>query len=222
MKASRNHERLRPYVVIPMCALFCTAVSGCQLLYFFVSQKKEQVQAEFGQLAGERIAVVVWAEPATLDLDPFARHRVGKSVRYHMLKGMPDTYFVDTRDVDEMQERIGSRWESWSHQRICEHLQCDWIVWIDLMAYTTRLQDARALRKGRIEATVNVFAGSDDMGVESRYDDEISVTFPERSTADTINMSDSDILHNTVELFAQIVARKFYNHERPYTRKNVS
>ena len=111
MKSSRNHKRIRPYVVIPISVLFCTAVSGCGLAYFLVSQKKEQVQAEFSQLAGERIAVVVWAEPATLDLDPFARHRVGKSVRYHMLKGMPDTYFVDTRDVDEMQERIGSRWE---------------------------------------------------------------------------------------------------------------
>lgn len=221
MKASQTLERFRPCVLIPLCALFCTAVSGCQLAYFFTSQKQEPVSAEYSQLAGKRVAVLVWAEPATLDLDPYARHRVGRSVRYHMAKGMPDTRFVDTRDVDEMQERNGASWQSWSDEKICEVLHCDRIVRIDLMVYTTRLQDSRALRKGRIEATVNIFAGTADMGVESLYGTEVSATFPEGATASTIDMSDSDILHNTVELFAQDVARKFYDHERPYTKKNV-
>ena len=48
---------------------------GCQLAYFLTPEKGHPVKAEYTKLEQKDVAVVVWADRPTLDIDPHARRR---------------------------------------------------------------------------------------------------------------------------------------------------
>ena len=92
------------------------------------------------------------------------------------------------------------------------------MVKIDLTDYTTRVRSARALRKGRITGTVNVYGPEDESGSMALFNSLAEATYPSENSTAIVDMSDGDILRQTVELFGVMVARKFHDHEVPYTR----
>ena len=192
--------------------------SGCQLAYFGMSDRQQEIPDEYAKLAGETVAVVVWADQATLDLDPYARHNVGVAVTYHMSKALPTTRFLNSADVDELQESSGSEWETWSAAELCRRLKCDRIVRIDLLEYTTRAHASTALRRGRISGTVAIFGDEETSGIEALYTGDVTAMFPPETGTTAMDWSDTDILHQTVEDFGSAVAMKFYEHQIPYTR----
>jgi len=194
------------------------STSGCALFYYALADKQQPVPAQYRDLTGKTVAVLVWADQATLDMDPFARHRVAKAVKYYMEKSMPETKFVHPNDVADWQERLGARWETESIAEVCREFKCDRVVKIDLTDYTTRVRSARALRKGRITGTINVFGPDDESGSMALFNSLAEATYPPENSTAIVDMSDGDILRQTVELFGVIVARKFHDHEVPYTR----
>ncbi len=209
----------RPAILcsIMLPALLC-ATPGCALPYFLMSDKKQAVPAEYRDLTGKTVAVLVWADQATLDMDPYARHRVAKAVKYYMEKTMSETKFIHPNDVADWQERLGARWETESITEVCREFKCDRVVKIDLNDYTTRVRSARALRKGRITGTVNVYGPEDESGSMALFNSLVEASFPAETSTAVVDMSDGDILRQTVEMFGVMVARKFHDHEVSYTR----
>jgi len=194
-------------------AMLWPATIGCQLGYFLTDPEKEQeVQAEYGKIDERKVAVVVWADQATLDIYRRARYRVGKAVTYYMKKNLPDARFVHTEDVVRLQEDRGAGWEGMSAKQMREALDCDLVLRVDLLEYTTRASGTRELRKGRIRATVNLYECGDNASEDAVYETVVLATYPPASIHGVSDMDESQILHETVELFAQAVARKFYDH----------
>lgn len=206
---------------LPVVSVLALSGTGCQLAYFGVSNRQEPIRAEYGQLIDKTVAVVVWADQSTLDMDPYARHRVAKAVKYYMEASMPKTKFVDPADVAEWQDRLGAAWESQPIAAACKELKCDRIVRVDILEYTTRVRTARALRKGRITGTLNVYGTDDETGWLSLYSAEVSAMYPPEASTKVVDMSDGEVRRQTVEQFGGMVARKFYDHEVPYTRTTV-
>ncbi len=191
------------------------ATSGCQLGYFLVDPEKEQrVKAEYGRIGDRKLAIVVWADRSTLDIYPRARRRVGKAVAYYMEKHLPDARLVRAEEVARLQERSGIDWQAMSPKQLCERLSCDLILRVDLLEYTTRASGTRELRKGRVRATLNLYERSQTASEDAVYEAEVLETYPPASLHGAWDMDDGQILHETVEQFADAAARKFYDHGR--------
>ncbi len=194
-------------------AIACTACSGCQLAYFLTDpEREEKVKAEYGRIGGRKLAVMVWADQSTLDIYPRARHRVSKAVTYYMTKQIRDARFVDAEDVTRLQKRSASSWEGMTAREVCTRLKCDLLLRVELLEYTTRAGDTRELRKGRVRATVNLYEGDEEAGEEAVYEAVVVATYPPTSLHGVPDMDETQLLHETVELFAQTVTRKFYDH----------
>lgn len=199
-----------------LTALLCFG-TGCQLMYFPWSEKKEQHAAECNAITNQKVGVLVWAEQATLDSDALARVRVGKTVTYYLKTNLPDATFVDPVTVARMQDRGQVDWEAMSNTELCKHLKCDMLLRIDLLEYTTRALSAKELRKGRVRGSVNLYSADPSAGGDAIYRTEVVATYPPSSTQGVLDQTDENILRETVEEFGLAVARKFHAYETDYT-----
>lgn len=191
-------------------ALVCC---GCQLAYFLQTDEEADVKAEYGKIGARKVAVIVWADRATIDEDPRVRQRICRAITYDLKKNLPKAEPVSADEVAALQERSGKDWENMSTRQLCERLHCDMILRIDLLEYTTRAGDASELRKGRVRATVNLHDGAPDAPRETVYQTEVVATYPPDAAHGVPDVDDADLLHETVEHFAEITARKFYDHK---------
>lgn len=214
--ARRRAQTKRTVMCLPMAAILYCA-TGCQLAYFLNSEKKEQHSAECNAITNQKVAVLVWAEQATLDSDALARVRVGKTVTYYLKANLPDATFVDPVTVARMQDRGQVDWEAMSNADLCKELKCDMLVRIDLLEYTTRALSARELRKGRVRGSVSLYSADASTGGDPVYRSEVVATYPPSSTQGMLDQSDENILRETVDEFGLAVARKFHAYETDYT-----
>src|SRR5690554_393471 len=70
--------------ILPLLLIWLS--TGCQAMYFLTPDESAEIKAEYGKITDEKIAVIVWADRATLDVDPRARRRVADAVVYEMKK----------------------------------------------------------------------------------------------------------------------------------------
>ncbi len=215
----RRRKLLGAAVRMGVAVIFCAAVGigavGCQLFYFLSPEHQEDVKAEYGKIGDRKVAVVVWADQTTIDEDRHVRRRVGKAVSYHLQKHLRDTPFVKESEIRKLQEDPYSDWEGLSNEELCGKLKCDMVLRVDLLDYTTRASDTRELRRGRVRATLTLYEGGKEGSRDAVYETEVLVTYPPDSKHGVPDMEDADLLHETVEYFANVVARKFYDHEKP-------
>lgn len=204
---------MRPAAALFGLSLLFSSVCGCPLAYFLTPEETKTVKAEYSRIDSQRVAVVVWADQSVLDEDPRVRERIGKAVAFYLRKNLPHADVIEPEKVAELQERSGLDWEVMSPKAICKRLKSDLIMRIDLLDYTTRASDTHELRRGRIRATLNLYDGRPDAVRESLYETEVLATYPPQSAHGVADMDDGDLLHETVEHFAQLTARKFYDHE---------
>ena len=187
---------------------------GCPGAYFLVDpDKSKTVKADYGKIGKRKVAVLVWADRSTLDEYYHARRQVCRAVTYHMKRHLPKARFVSPRDVAAFQNGSGLDWQSMSNQEIGKELKCDLLLRIDLLEFTTRASDTVELRKARIAATVNMYDCSPEAGLDAVYEKEVRVTYPSGSLPAKIDISEDDLLHDAVELFADETARNFYDHD---------
>jgi len=187
---------------------------GCQLAYFLNVEEEKEVKAEYGKIGSRIVGVLVWADQSTLDEDPRVRQRICKAVTYYLKKNLPGAELVSPEEITKLQERQGRIWEELTAKQLCERLKCDLILRIDLLEYTTRAGDTRELRRGRVRATVNLYDCSPDAGREVVYQTEVLANYPPQPGHSVFDMDDTDLLHETVEHFAELTARKFYDHKQ--------
>ncbi|MEE8171217.1 MAG: hypothetical protein V3T70_11785 [Phycisphaerae bacterium] len=195
------------------------AIGGCRGLAFLAaSEKQKNVQAECDKLGGRRVAVVVWAEPSTLDVYPLAQYHTARHVNYVFevnrgrgeLKG---TSFVSATRVNDLQEQLGANGPLLSNADLAERLKVDIVIRIDLYEYTTRAPEANGLIKGRVSGNLAVQRAGQ---VEPLYRTELSAGYPEDSGIGLLDQSDDEVLNETMRRFADRVARKFYAHQVEY------
>ena len=200
-----------PGLFLPV--LFLATSSGCQLGYFLTTNEDKDVKAEYGKIGSRSLAVVVWTDQATLDEDPNSRKRICKAITYYLKKNLPKADLIPAEKVEALQERGSKEWEDMSTKELCNRLKSDMILRIDVLEYTTRAAESHELHKGRIRATVNLYDGDPQAGREAVFQTEVVANYPPKSAHGVPNMDESDLLHETVEHFAEITARKFYDHK---------
>lgn len=186
---------------------------GCQALYFLTPEETKDVKAEYGKIGTAKVAVIVWADHSTLDVDPKARRQVCGAIIDAMKRNLPDAKFVSERKIRDFQENSGLDWQGMSHHDVAQELKCDLVLRVDLLEYTTRAADTRELRKGRVEGSVSLYDGSDAARPDALYTTEITATYPPKGEASITDKDDYDLLRTAIVEFGHAVAQKFYDHK---------
>lgn len=187
---------------------------GCQLAYFLTDPDRGRpVQAEYNKIGNRRVAVLVWADRTTLDIDPKARRRVCDAITYEMKKHLPDAVLIPSRDVQAFQEEGGLNWESMRASELCKQLKCDLVLRVDLLEYTTRAAATKELRRGRVRGTVNLYECGEGAMTEAVYETEIVANFPTDRQSSINELTDGELMREAVAQFGQATAKKFYDHE---------
>jgi hypothetical protein len=197
-----------------MTILLLPSGLGCSAAYFLTDPNEAKaVKADYGKIGDKKVAVVVWADQITLDVDPQARKRVGKAVSYHLRSNLPRADFINAREIAKLQSDPYTDWESMTNGELCEKLECEVLIRVDLVEYTTRASNTPELRKGRVRATVNAFECGKAADLDPVYSIEVATTYPPNSVHGTAELDEAELLHETIDLFAQETARKFYDHD---------
>ncbi|MEK6642818.1 MAG: hypothetical protein AABZ08_02840 [Planctomycetota bacterium] len=202
--------------VLLVATVVLPVLSGCQAMYFLTPEKGKPVKAEYTKIGTQKVAVVVWADRQTLDVDPQARRRICDAIVYHMKKNLEKATFVSGRDVETLQEKSGLDWEQMTNAEIGKKLKCEVVIRVDLLEYTARGSVAQELRKGRVRGTINVYECGVGSGDDASYHTDIACTYPKATDKPVNEMSDGDLIRETVVEFGQEVAHKFYDHEVSY------
>lgn len=188
------------------------ASAGCQSLYFLAPDATEKVEPEYTVGEG-KLAVIVWTDQSTRDEYPRARTQICRSLTHHLSENVKKAELVPARRVEKLQEESGLDWASMSTNELCEALDCDYILRVDMEEFTTRASSTPHLRKARVDATINLYKKADRETIESVYRDSIRTLYPPETKHGAYDMDERDLMHAAIEYFSMMTARKFYAHE---------
>ena len=204
---------MKPACIRWVVAGWAVMLSGCSWLVplVFLHPGTKTVPAEFAQLQGKTVAVMIWAEPETLYDYPYVRLELASYVSDKIRAHVEDVRLVDDRKVEDfVQKNPQAALEPHS---VGEEFGADLVVYIELLEFQMRDPDAPALIQGRIHAAVSAYDLTADVDEPPQYElAGVETVHPDQPVLFTLTAA--DILRSeTYDKFADQVARKFYAHE---------
>lgn len=185
---------------------------GCQLAYLFAPDATEKIEPEY-TIGESSVAVIVWADQTTKDEYPQAVTQICRSLSHHLQEGIPEATIVSARKVLALQEEYDSTWSQMKTNELCDELDCEYILRVDLETFTTRASSTPHLRKARVDASMNLYKKAERETIQSVYQDEVRTLYPPESKHGAYDMDERDLMHSAIEFFSQKAAKKFYAHE---------
>ena len=196
---------------------FIPLLASCNLLTPFVvlAGHSKKVAAEFDKLAGKRVAVLVWTEPATLFDYPHVRFElatyIGDKLFAEMGQRNLGTQVVDPRDVEDyLQKNLDAQIDPYAVGR---KFNADYVVYLELLEFQIRDAQAPQFLRGRIQASVSVHDIHAERESQRRYElTPVQCVHPEEAPV-LMSATNSPVIREaTYRKFAEQVARKFYEH----------
>ncbi len=192
-------------------------LAACNLLtpLVLVIEPTKKVLPEFDKLAGRRVAVLVWAQPATLFDYPHARFElatyIGDKIYSEMGQRELGTQVVDPRDVEDfIQKNIDAQIDPYAVGR---QFNADYVVYLELLEFQIRDAQAPQFLRARIQASVSVHDVRAEGGSLRRYELlPVQCVHPEEAPVPLTATNAPLIREATYRKFAEMVARKFYAH----------
>ncbi len=197
-------------------------VAGCDagnwLMYVFAPPiPMKTIEAEFGDLPGKTVAVVIFAGPE-IQLDyNMAQLELTDEVSAELRRNVSNVKVVDARRVIRYQAE-NPRWDATPPEKLCKVFGSDYVMLISLMEFSTREPGSIHLARGRITAEVNLYKAE-----RSSASDEnpvwrtgpLYIIHPEESPLGIPIENDWAVRIPTEKLFATKLVKKFYKHKVP-------
>ncbi len=200
------------------CVLgFALLLASCNLLTPLVvlGEHTKKVSPEFDKLAGKRVAVLVWTQPATLFDYPHARFEmatyIGDKLHAEMGQRKLNTEVVDPRDVEDfLQKNIDSQIDPYAVGR---NFNTDYVIYLEILEFQIRDAQTPQFLRGRIQASVSVHDIRAERESQRRYElAPVQCVHPDDAPVLMSAINSSMIREATYRKFAEQVARKFYEH----------
>lgn len=216
--SAREGERVRfaraLRLVIPTALLLAT---GCNLLLpaAFVGDHRKKVLAEFDKLPRTRTAVLVWARAETrfdypqiqFELSSYITEMLGAKLN----EGESRLDLVDPRDIADFLQREPSAANSPS--KVGKQFNADYVVFVELSRFQIRDADSPQLLRPRVEAAVSVHDIRANPDRTSRYElTPVTTTYDDGRPVLLTGTNAQGVRVETYRIFAEQVARKFYDH----------
>ena len=194
----------------------CCLTGGCQFLMaaaILAGPPKEKVLAEFNRLEGKKVLILVWAEPETLIEYPYARFEVARYVGDKVQAHVPGITVIDQREVEDYLEQLYDA--EYDPEKTGKKFDAELVVYMELLEYSMRDPHTPQLYKGTIHSSVWVYEMHGEGEEIDEFElDEAFAQVPEgKNVVGVLDSSGLEIRKMTYEKFAELVARKFYDHE---------
>jgi hypothetical protein len=204
-----------------VCIFFLLPVlvlGGCDaigfLAYLFNPGIKETIEAEYEGLDGHTVAVIVYADPETLFTHPAVPQNLSAVVANQLETHLENITTVDSQRIWRYQESHNN-WDATPMDELAEAFEADYILYISLLEYATRVPGSIDLYRGTMAAQVFLYDASlaEEGDPEVWRSDLLAAQFPKDNTGGVPNSSDSEIAYAMNTLFAEDLAKNFYDHE---------
>jgi len=197
--------------------LLVSSLLGCNLLtpLIFVGEHRKKILPEFDKLAGHRVAILVWTEPATQFDYPHTRLELATYVSDKLATEMQErklgTDVVDPRDVaDFVQRNPETEVDPYA---VGKEFHADYVVFIEVLRFQIRDPDQPQFLRGTVEAAVSVHDITADPDQLRRYElTPVTCVYPEGPPILMSRTNAPMVRQTTYHKFAEQVARKFYEH----------
>ena len=197
--------------IIVTCLPLLTCACNLFLPWAFILPDTRKVAPEFAKLANHKVAVLVWAEPETLYDYPYVRLETASHIGDKIRAEVEGVQLVNARKIEDFLQRDPDA--AVDPELIGEHFQADMVVYVELLEFQIRDPESPDLLQAKVRATVQVHdltADADEGGIQEL--DPVSVTYPDQAIL--YSMTAPVIIRNeTYIVFAELVARKFYEHK---------
>lgn len=181
----------------------------------FVGEHKKRILPEFDKLAGRRVAVLVWTEPATLFDYPYARLELATyladKLQTETTQRQMGTDVVSPRDVEEfLQKTPGADVDPYAVGR---RFKADYVIFVEVVRFQIRDPQQPQFVQGQLEAGVSVHDMQADPGQTRRIElAPVTCTYPPDQPLLLSRVNAPVVREETYRVFAELVARKFYEY----------
>ena len=196
---------------------------GCGCVNWFAhvlapSVPTKTVKAAYGGLKNKTVAIAVYAGPETLLDYQTVQLEISDAVAARLRQNVRGINVVSPVRVIRYQDE-NPRWDATPPEELCPHFNADYLLLISLMEFSTRAPGAVHLARGRIAAEAKLYRaerpGAPGPEAPVWQSELIQVVYPRESALGVPARDDRDIRLQTARIFAEMVARNFYNHKVP-------
>ncbi|MCF7958229.1 MAG: hypothetical protein K9M57_07275 [Phycisphaerae bacterium] len=204
---------LRKIVAIVMLGSF---LGGCNLLelpvYALFGQSYKKVKAEYTGLKGKKVAIIIAMGPLINYDYPDARLNVALAVGDLIKKNVDDVTLIDQNQIENYQNRYLD-WLSMPMSELGTHFKADRVLYIDLYEYTMHDESSVNLLRGRLNGSLYIYDMESRQQDRAVYNGDVKTQYPKDHPEPLSEKALHKIRFNSIVLFADGVAKKFYNHE---------
>jgi len=206
----RTVERISLLLLLTACLCGCEA--GRWLAYVFAPvASRETVEAEFNELAGKRVAVIVFTDDATQVDYPLARLTISQKVDEALRANVKGIQTLGADRVIQYQEE-NIRWDEYDKTRICRDLDVDYLLYLSVLEFSTLESGSMSLYRGRITVEPKVYDAAMQEHTACVWKGEaIRVVYPENAPGRIENAG--VVRHGAEMALAERLAKKFYKHK---------
>ena len=206
--------------ILPCVLLAAAATSGgCStrtlqgLAYLIGGDEQNKVKAAFKGLSGKTVAVVVYTDLRTQYEYPDLNLTLSSAICGLLEKNVKKIKLISANRVVRYQDE-NIYWAEMDKTELGKALGADYLIYVPLEEFATRVPDSSYLYRGRATCEASVY----DMSKPPREArvckfEKIRVLYPEHEPSGMLNENDRQIRAKTEGLLAERVAWKFYDHK---------
>ena len=181
----------------------------------------------YAGLADKSVAIVVYAPSAVVNEYTGVREEISTFVATQMRGHMPTTRLLDPRDVIDWQDRT-LNWGNLSARDIGRHFGVDRVLAIEVLDYSTKRPIGVSNLQGRLRAQVKIYeaqgaasaAATEPAEVvlpDAAWTGLVDAAWPSGKALDPTQTNENAVRLRTLETFADLLTRYFYEHREPET-----
>ena len=168
------------------------------------------VAAQYQGLQDKSVAIVIYAQPATLNEFPGVREEVSQFVTAQLRMNLPTCRLLSYQDVIAWQNNQ-INWYALTEKDIGKHFSVDRVLYIEVLDYSTKRNTGYSDLQGRLRAQCKV-TEVDSASLGAAWTGLIDVTWPEQPL-DPTQTNENALRLRTLEVFADKLVRCFYDHQ---------
>jgi hypothetical protein len=208
---------MRQRLELVMFAAAACCLPACNWLtpIIFIGEHEKRILPEFDKLPGKRVAVLIWVDPATQFDYPHARLELATylsdKLSYEMEQRELGTELVDARDVEDFLERdLDARIDP---QRVARRFDADYVIYVEILSFQIRDPNVPQFLLGRLAGSVTVHDTREDTGLQEDYElTPVEAVYPPSGPVVMTSSNAPMVREGLYRTFAEVVARKFYEH----------
>ena len=206
-------------LLIPLL-LAAVTLTGCQPMAYFLylvwpGSRTRKVKAEFAGLPGKSVVIVIYCDKRVQYEHPNVRLSVSSAVAGELEKNVDDITVIDSRRVVKYQDG-NIYWDEMEKTQLGKSFGADFLLFVSLVEYSTREPGSLNLYRGRINAQAGLHQASmPEREARLWRNKAIRVIHPKDDPTGLLRDDDRAVREKTEAIFADKLAKKFYDHEVP-------